>query len=302
MLHVDWKTWRCAQCAWMPSEATDNIQAENAVKGHIAYHYASAPAGERATIWCSGCGTRCPFPEGFLLDGVVHLCGDCWRHVQPVLHRRQAPSVLAPVGESMIQRYDLVTNYRCGSTIEEMERSDDGEWVRWEAVQERIHALEADVAELESLREKMSSLLTRTANALKGEPDELKWHDWSDLPTVAARLTAERDEALQHIEKAREAIANAQQWADKWRDHAFAAKAERDEARAERDELLRDRMEPGGVSVCGHYRVFALPCVMEDGSEQPYCMQCDRDAAWDRVEKAEATIATLRETLRETQT
>jgi len=202
----------------------------------------------------------------------------------------------------MIQRYDLVTNYRCGSTIEEMERSDDGEWVRWEAVQERIHALEADVAELESLREKMSSLLTRTANALKGEPDELKWHDWSDLPTVAARLTAERDEALQHIEKAREAIANAQQWADKWRDHAFAAKAERDEARAERDELLRDRMEPGGVSVCGHYRVFALPCVMEDGSEQPYCMQCDRDAAWDRVEKAEATIATLRETLRETQT
>ena len=101
MLHVDWKTWRCAQCAWMPSEATDNIQAENAVKGHIAYHYASAPAGERATIWCSGCGTRCPFPEGFLLDGVVHLCGDCWRHVQPVLHRRQAPSVLAPVGESM---------------------------------------------------------------------------------------------------------------------------------------------------------------------------------------------------------
>jgi len=29
-----------------------------------------------------------------------------------------------------VQRYDLMTNYRCGSTIEEMERADDGEWVR----------------------------------------------------------------------------------------------------------------------------------------------------------------------------
>jgi hypothetical protein len=34
----------------------------------------------------------------------------------------------------LIQRYDLVTNYRCGSSIEEMERSDDGEWMRWEDV------------------------------------------------------------------------------------------------------------------------------------------------------------------------
>lgn len=31
-------------------------------------------------------------------------------------------------------RYDLITNYRCGSAIEEMERSDDGEWVRFEDV------------------------------------------------------------------------------------------------------------------------------------------------------------------------
>ncbi len=31
-------------------------------------------------------------------------------------------------------RYDLVTNYRCGDAIEEMERADDGEWVRYEDV------------------------------------------------------------------------------------------------------------------------------------------------------------------------
>ena len=34
-----------------------------------------------------------------------------------------------------MKRYDLVTNYRCGSAIEEMERNDeDGEWVRYEDV------------------------------------------------------------------------------------------------------------------------------------------------------------------------
>ncbi len=31
-------------------------------------------------------------------------------------------------------RYDLVTNYRCGDAIEEMEQSNNGEWVRYEDV------------------------------------------------------------------------------------------------------------------------------------------------------------------------
>jgi hypothetical protein len=41
-----------------------------------------------------------------------------------------------PAGESRkIPRYDLVTNYRCGDAIEELERNDTGgEWVRWEDV------------------------------------------------------------------------------------------------------------------------------------------------------------------------
>jgi hypothetical protein len=37
---------------------------------------------------------------------------------------------------------------------------------------------------------------------------------------------------LDHLDKAREAIANAQQWADKWKAYAFAMKAERDELQA----------------------------------------------------------------------
>ena len=41
-------------------------------------------------------------------------------------------------------RYDLVTNYRAGSSIEEMERSDDGECVRYEEVE----ALKAEIKHL----------------------------------------------------------------------------------------------------------------------------------------------------------
>lgn len=29
-----------------------------------------------------------------------------------------------------VPRYDLVPNYRCGGVIDEMERADDGEWIR----------------------------------------------------------------------------------------------------------------------------------------------------------------------------
>jgi hypothetical protein len=43
----------------------------------------------------------------------------------------------------------------------------------------------------------MADLLTRTANALKGEPGPLMMHDWSDLPEVAAKARQEgRDEIL----------------------------------------------------------------------------------------------------------
>lgn len=50
-----------------------------------------------------------------------------------------------------------------------------------------------DQHELDQLLGRMSGLLHRTANALKGEPDELTWHDWSDLPAVAKALVQELD-------------------------------------------------------------------------------------------------------------
>lgn len=41
-------------------------------------------------------------------------------------------AALASRPVSPLKRYDLVTNYRAGSSIEEMERVADGEWVRYE--------------------------------------------------------------------------------------------------------------------------------------------------------------------------
>lgn len=71
--------------------------------------------------------------------------------------------------------------------------------------------LRQEVEEYADLTGRMSRLLTLTANALKGEPDELKWHDWSDLPVVAAELVAQLQprtatgvvEAVMHAVEAR---------------------------------------------------------------------------------------------------
>lgn len=66
------------------------------------------------------------------------------------------------------------------------------------AAVERIHgtlldaiADEWEPAESVSLRERMASLLTQTADALKGDPGPLTLHDWSDLPEVAREVRAE---------------------------------------------------------------------------------------------------------------
>lgn len=44
-----------------------------------------------------------------------------------------------------MKRYDLITNYRAGSSIEEMEPSDDGEWVRYEQVEAEITRLAQEI-------------------------------------------------------------------------------------------------------------------------------------------------------------
>lgn len=53
-------------------------------------------------------------------------------------------------GKPVVQRYDLVTNYRCGSSIEEMERADNGEWVRYDDVVAAIGDLAAQLTAAET--------------------------------------------------------------------------------------------------------------------------------------------------------
>jgi len=62
-----------------------------------------------------------------------------------------------------------------------------------------ICELEAELAIAEDLREKMASILTRSVNAIRGEPETLHLHSWHDLPELIDKLLAEL-EALQNQE------------------------------------------------------------------------------------------------------
>ena len=86
-----------------------------------------------------------------------------------------------------------------------------------------VRRLREDADEDASVRDMLASLLTSTANALKGEPEQLWMHDWSDLPQVAgqhaaglrtlsdtvALLTRERGELLAAIARVRALCAGA---------------------------------------------------------------------------------------------
>jgi hypothetical protein len=85
------------------------------------------------------------------------------------------------VSERAIHRYDLITNYRCGSAIEEMEPSDDGEWVRYEEFEALLMELSAasDIYEYRAaLCEKLhgnAELKRRERSELAGEARAYGW-------------------------------------------------------------------------------------------------------------------------------
>jgi hypothetical protein len=59
--------------------------------------------------------------------------------------------------------------------------------------EEELRQLKEDAAEARQLRDRLSDILTQTANVLKGDPGPLVLHGWSDLPDVARSLREERD-------------------------------------------------------------------------------------------------------------
>ena len=58
-----------------------------------------------------------------------------------------------------------------------------------EAIDAAIEIIES-AEEDRALCDKLAGILTRTANALKGDPKPLHRHSWHDLPDVAQRLVA----------------------------------------------------------------------------------------------------------------
>ncbi len=53
---------------------------------------------------------------------------------------------------------------------------------------------------------KLIDLLTRTANAVKGQPGEMKQHGWADLPELCTALTARVAELEAELARYRDAI------------------------------------------------------------------------------------------------
>ena len=114
----------------------------------------------------------------------------------------------------------------------------------WRDAIDEIEALRADLAEPDEIREKLGHLLTRTAEALKGEPLAGVWHSWHDLPEKATQLAerVQRDEALRLADECEE---SARAWANEidTRERA-AAELRRLHAQAAQDEaLLRQALE-----------------------------------------------------------
>lgn len=95
----------------------------------------------------------------------------------------------------------------------------------------------------EALRARMADLLTRTANALKGEPEPLHLHDWSDLPERAGLVVANEARLIEAIARGDDNTLRICRERDEARRHArhhhveggcltcIATESERNEAR-----------------------------------------------------------------------
>jgi hypothetical protein len=60
------------------------------------------------------------------------------------------------------------------------------------ALLDEVASLRKEAEECDQLREKMADILTRTANALRGDPKPMHVWSWHDLPELAAGLKARK--------------------------------------------------------------------------------------------------------------
>lgn len=93
--------------------------------------------------------------------------------------------------------------------------------------------LKHDRDDLQRVLNRLSELLTGTANALKGEPGPLHLHDWSDLPVVAGQLRAEHEALGRYAHALARGLSDAEAREEGWP----ATPRERTEARVRSGEL-----------------------------------------------------------------
>lgn len=97
-------------------------------------------------------------------------------------------------------------------------------------IQRAEHA-EAESTETQEINDTMAGILTRTANALKGDPKPLTAHSWHDLPEQAELLTDRADHAqstlaglrrvhAETVERLRQAKADRDYWKRLWKEQA----------------------------------------------------------------------------------
>lgn len=100
---------------------------------------------------------------------------------------------------------------------------------------QELKALRVELAEDEQMGGHMAQLLTDTAKALKGPPPKLVWHDWSDLPMVAARTVEMLVDTQREVGTLRECRDTWKAQAESLRDQLLASEARLFDLEAERE-------------------------------------------------------------------
>ena len=103
------------------------------------------------------------------------------------------------------------------------------------ALEKQRDELLLDVKESDDLRNRLATLLSETAIALKGEEEALKRHSWHDLPVVALAamleitiLKQQRDELLAALARTRNMIRSNPEAAENCANSAIASVKEQE--------------------------------------------------------------------------
>lgn len=77
-------------------------------------------------------------------------------------------------------------------------------------MQHKVADLEGEISISDELREKMAGILTRSVNAIRGDPEPLHLHSWHDLPELIDQVNVDLLEALLDRQKEADSVIRLQ--------------------------------------------------------------------------------------------